>query len=159
MILFQSHGNSSDLMPRLGAETPVTWHASVPQHPAPAALASTVARKVTTKLNVPMNALPVHSRALVVFAKRQGMLLESVRRSRLQNAITAQKRVSCSVSFSFCDAMSLHEISGHTAQECTNPRAIDWTGVPDMTPDDAWNELKRVDKERDLDDFRQVGRD
>lgn len=42
------------------------------------------------------------------------------------------------------------------AQECTNPRAFDWKGVQDMTPDDAWSTLKKADGERDLDDFRQV---
>ncbi len=46
--------------------------------------------------------------------------------------------------------------TGHMALECKNPHAFNWAGVKDMTPDDAWNDLKKADDERDLDDFRQV---
>lgn len=40
--------------------------------------------------------------------------------------------------------------------ECTNPRAIDWASVPTKDADEAWSDLQRADKKRDLDDFRQV---
>lgn len=49
-----------------------------------------------------------------------------------------------------------NEPPGHVALECKNPHALDWTGVADMSPDDAWAALKKADDERDLDDFRQV---
>lgn len=49
-----------------------------------------------------------------------------------------------------------NQFPGHMAQECKNPHAFDWSGVQDLSPDDAWNALKKADDERDLDDFRQV---
>ena len=72
---------------------PVTWHASAPRHPARVELASIVVRKVTTRRNAPMNALPVHSVALVVSAKWKGIVRETARPSQLTNAVTAARKV------------------------------------------------------------------
>ena len=105
-----------------------------------------------------MNALPVHSLVLVAYAKRKGIPRESVRPSHPQSAIIAERKVSCPPSSPLYDAVSLPISPGHVTQECTNPRAMDWTGVPDKTPDEAWALLTKADEKRDLDDFRQVGR-
>lgn len=45
---------------------------------------------------------------------------------------------------------------GHVAKDCTARRALDWAGVEDMSPEEAWDALMAADKERDLDDVRQV---
>ncbi|KAI9673629.1 MAG: hypothetical protein M1817_002266 [Caeruleum heppii] len=47
---------------------------------------------------------------------------------------------------------------GHRTAECTNKRLIDYSDVPDMTPDAAWDILKKADKEKELDDFREAMR-
>ena len=47
-------------------------------------------------------------------------------------------------------------LQGHVAKDCNAPRAIDWTGVPDLSPDDAWNAVAAADDEKDLDDLRPV---
>lgn len=81
-------------MSKIDAVTPVTWHASVPRHPARAEeVASIVARKVTTNRNVPMNALPVPSVELVVSARSRGIVREIAQLSHPRNAITAEKKV------------------------------------------------------------------
>lgn len=46
--------------------------------------------------------------------------------------------------------------TGHEASECKEKRVFDKSGVPDMSPDDAWNALQKADQDRDLDDFRLV---
>ncbi|KAL2045292.1 hypothetical protein N7G274_002375 [Stereocaulon virgatum] len=46
------------------------------------------------------------------------------------------------------------EEAGHEASECKEKRVFDRSGVPDMSPDDAWNALQKADQDRDLDDFR-----
>lgn len=35
---------------------------------------------------------------------------------------------------------------------------FDKSGIPDMSPDDAWDALQKADQDRDLDDFRVVSR-
>ena len=45
---------------------------------------------------------------------------------------------------------------GHKAVECKENRALDWSKVPDMDPEDAWNKVAKADVERDLDDLREV---
>lgn len=47
-------------------------------------------------------------------------------------------------------------LSGHVAKDCTAPRALNWEGVEEMSPEEAWSRLHNADSERDLDDFRQV---
>lgn len=43
-----------------------------------------------------------------------------------------------------------------THNRCTEPRALDYAGVPDMTTDQAWEKIKTASKERDIDDFKTV---
>ena len=45
---------------------------------------------------------------------------------------------------------------GHKAIECKEDRALDWSKVPDVDPEEAWETLSRADQERDLDDLREV---
>ena len=33
---------------------------------------------------------------------------------------------------------------------------MDWSKVPDMDPEDAWNKVTQADMDRDLDDLREV---
>jgi len=42
------------------------------------------------------------------------------------------------------------------ASDCTNPRVIDNSGVPDVTAEKAWAELVTANADNDLDDFRAV---
>ena len=52
--------------------------------------------------------------------------------------------------------MVLIDVLGHKAMECTENRVIDVSGIEDMKPEQAWKKLEEADKERDLDDFREV---
>lgn len=45
---------------------------------------------------------------------------------------------------------------GHQTSDCTANRVFDNSHVADMSAEDAWAALQAADKERDLDDFRQV---
>ena len=40
--------------------------------------------------------------------------------------------------------------------ECTANRVIDIANIPDKSAEQAWADLLRADKERDLDDLRDV---
>lgn len=42
------------------------------------------------------------------------------------------------------------------AKDCKENRKFDTSGIPDMTPEEAWAKLKEANDERDLDDFREV---
>jgi hypothetical protein len=44
--------------------------------------------------------------------------------------------------------------TGHRILDCKNPRLIDRSHVPDVAPDDAWDEVKAAVAERDLDDIK-----
>ena len=39
---------------------------------------------------------------------------------------------------------------------CTENRAVDLSGVEDLKPEEAWAKLAAADKDRELDDFREV---
>lgn len=43
---------------------------------------------------------------------------------------------------------------GHKALECKERRLVDWTGVPELEPEEAWTKLIDAAKEKDLDGFR-----
>jgi hypothetical protein len=43
---------------------------------------------------------------------------------------------------------------GHKAIDCDQRRVVDWTGIPELTPEDAWTALIDAAKEKELDDFR-----
>ncbi|KAH0538955.1 hypothetical protein FGG08_004470 [Glutinoglossum americanum] len=43
---------------------------------------------------------------------------------------------------------------GHTRVDCKNNRAVDWSGIPEMSPEEAWEMLKTASAERDLFDFK-----
>ncbi|KAH0563372.1 hypothetical protein GP486_002062 [Trichoglossum hirsutum] len=43
---------------------------------------------------------------------------------------------------------------GHTRTDCKNNRAMNWDGVLDKTPEEAWEMLKTASAERDLFDFK-----
>jgi Zinc knuckle len=43
---------------------------------------------------------------------------------------------------------------GHVQNQCTNARAIDWIGVDDVAPEEAWKDLTKAIYERDTDDCR-----
>ncbi|KAI9791694.1 MAG: hypothetical protein M1835_000129 [Candelina submexicana] len=45
---------------------------------------------------------------------------------------------------------------GHKTLECKNNRALDLSGIPNKTPEEAFEMLKAADEERDLDDFREA---
>jgi hypothetical protein len=45
---------------------------------------------------------------------------------------------------------------GHKTVDCKDNRKFDRNDVPDKLPAEAWAELKQADKERDLNDFREV---
>ncbi|KAI9712218.1 MAG: hypothetical protein M1812_006953 [Candelaria pacifica] len=45
---------------------------------------------------------------------------------------------------------------GHKTLECKNNRALDLSGIPDKTPEEAFGMLKAADEDRDLDDFREA---
>ena len=45
---------------------------------------------------------------------------------------------------------------GHQTSDCTANRVFDTSLVPDVSAEDAWEALQEADKERNLDDFRQV---
>lgn len=45
---------------------------------------------------------------------------------------------------------------GHMAKDCKENRQFDKSGIPDMTPEEAWAKLKHANNDRDLDDFREV---
>lgn len=42
------------------------------------------------------------------------------------------------------------------AKDCKENRQFDKSGIPDMTPEEAWAKLKHANNDRDLDDFREV---
>lgn len=102
-----------------------------------------------------MNGLLVHSTALVVCAKWKGIRRGTAQLNQRTNAVTAAKRVG-DFQRPVPPCPPANRVTGHMAQECKNPHAFDWTGVPDLTPDNAWKALKKADTERDLDDIRQV---
>lgn len=39
---------------------------------------------------------------------------------------------------------------------CTEARALEYAGVPDMSTEDAWKMVIKASKERDIDDFKLV---
>lgn len=43
---------------------------------------------------------------------------------------------------------------GHKALECKSRRIVNWTGVPELSPEEAWNKLVDAAKVKDLDLFR-----
>lgn len=43
---------------------------------------------------------------------------------------------------------------GHKALDCKERRLVDWTGVPELTPEESWTQLIDAAKEKDLDGFR-----
>ncbi|KAJ4991616.1 zinc knuckle [Stagonosporopsis vannaccii] len=43
---------------------------------------------------------------------------------------------------------------GHKALECKERRVVDWTGVPELEPEEAWTKLIQAAIEKDLDAFR-----
>ncbi|KAH7412349.1 hypothetical protein DE146DRAFT_276200 [Phaeosphaeria sp. MPI-PUGE-AT-0046c] len=43
---------------------------------------------------------------------------------------------------------------GHKALECDQRRVVDWTGVPELSAEDAWTSLINAANEKDLDVFR-----
>ncbi|PCG91900.1 Zinc finger, CCHC-type [Penicillium occitanis (nom. inval.)] len=45
---------------------------------------------------------------------------------------------------------------GHKTSDCKENRKFDLNDVRDETPEDAWAELKKADKERNLEDFRDA---
>ncbi|KAF2139286.1 uncharacterized protein K452DRAFT_74849 [Aplosporella prunicola CBS 121167] len=45
---------------------------------------------------------------------------------------------------------------GHQATECKENRAMDYSSIPDKTDEEAWEDLKKADENKDLDDFREV---
>ena len=45
---------------------------------------------------------------------------------------------------------------GHKAFGCTNDRKFDTSNIADMTPEDAWELMRKASEERDMDDFRDV---
>lgn len=45
---------------------------------------------------------------------------------------------------------------GHSRAKCENARVIDRSHVPDATPDDAWEELQKAIKARDMDDVKDA---
>ena len=67
-------------------------------------------------------------------------------------------------SISYIDqSLEIYILSGHMLSECTNKKVFDFlANVPDMSEDEAWNNVVRTAKEatetRDLDDFRDVRR-
>jgi hypothetical protein len=46
--------------------------------------------------------------------------------------------------------------TGHKTMECKENRKFDLNDIPDKVPEQAWADLKKADKERDLIDFREV---
>ncbi|KAL9066974.1 MAG: hypothetical protein Q9161_007218 [Pseudevernia consocians] len=47
-------------------------------------------------------------------------------------------------------------LPSHQTSECKANRVFDTSQVADMSAEDAWEALKKADKERDLDDFREA---
>jgi hypothetical protein len=45
---------------------------------------------------------------------------------------------------------------GHVIAECKNPRKIDRSHIPDVSPEAAWIELKIASDERDMDDMKEA---
>lgn len=43
---------------------------------------------------------------------------------------------------------------GHKAAECTSRRHVDWNGIPEIDPAEAWVKLVDAAKEKDIDAFR-----
>ena len=46
--------------------------------------------------------------------------------------------------------------AGHKVAQCTDARAVDFSGVETKSAEDAWTQLAEADKSRDLDDVRDV---
>lgn len=42
--------------------------------------------------------------------------------------------------------------------ECTENRKFDLNSVPDKLPEEAWAALKKASDEKDLEEFREVGK-
>ncbi|KAF2260468.1 hypothetical protein CC78DRAFT_25192 [Lojkania enalia] len=51
-------------------------------------------------------------------------------------------------------ACRLCQQEGHRAVECTSRRKIDWTGVPELSVQDAWSAIVDSAKDSDIDRFR-----
>ncbi|KAL9128954.1 MAG: hypothetical protein Q9217_002470 [Psora testacea] len=45
---------------------------------------------------------------------------------------------------------------GHVTSECNNNRVFDVENLPELSPDEAWENLMKADSECDLDDFREA---
>ncbi|KAI9802528.1 MAG: hypothetical protein M1833_001600 [Piccolia ochrophora] len=43
---------------------------------------------------------------------------------------------------------------GHTIDECEGNRTKDWTNVPDVDGTEAWNNMEKADKDKDIDEFK-----
>ncbi|KAI4246375.1 MAG: hypothetical protein L6R40_002043 [Gallowayella cf. fulva] len=91
-----------------------------------------------------------YSRGLAVFALRKATRPVNAPKSRLQSAVTASKKVSGILSPS----------AGHMLSECTNNKVFDLSNLPDMSEDDAWDNVIKKAQEaaetRELDEFREA---
>lgn len=47
---------------------------------------------------------------------------------------------------------------GHAAKDCKENRVMDLSKIPDVQPENAWQKVVDADREKDLDDFREVCR-
>lgn len=114
--------------------------------------ASIVVRRAITRPSVLILA---SSKALAVSAMRRVILHPSALRSLLISARTAVKKVNTHpISKMFVADQPWQ--TGHKTSDCKENRKFDRNDIRDETPEDAWAELKKADKERDLEDFREV---
>lgn len=118
-------------------------------------LASTVAKKVTPRSTVLIPLSSVSSPVPVVFATRLDIVLPTVLLPHPSSARTARRKVWQPLLS--CPILSVVNIlSGHSANDCKNPRKIDRSGIADIPAEYAWNELVAASAEGDLDDMKEA---
>ena len=124
------------------------------EHPVPYLESMLTYSIVTLKPLVP---IPACSRAPAEYVRMKVTLLPNAQTSLRPSASTASKKVI--YPYRRRARLKVTLSSGHQTSDCTANRVFDTSDVADMSAEDAWAALQAADKERDLDDFRQVRAD
>lgn len=109
----------------------------------------------TTKLIAQTSASLKHSLALVVSVTKKAIVLQTVHQLDHKSARIARRRVRIqSDKMTEMHFAQTNSSSGHSINECKNPRKIDRSAIADADPEQSWQELIAAVAEKDIDDFK-----